>query len=205
MHAECQGFDSPRLHPFYCSRDAGGLVEHRGLISLRCRVRFSGVLPLFLTPPKPTPRTYAQRGVALRTPPCYTVSMSRTRAEHAAYMLKRYHTRREAALLALGGKCVRCGSTEGLELDHIDPTTKTLAVGKLWSVSLSRYEAEIVKCQLLCRACHSVKSVEDSGKASARGQHGTPSSYRYCKCALCRAANTAYMQEYRKRKGSVGV
>ena len=131
--------------------------------------------------------------------------MSRTRTEHAAYMLKRYHSRREAALLSLGGKCARCGSTERLELDHIDPTTKTFAVGDLWSVSKARYDAEIVKCQLLCRACHIVKSVEDSGKSSARGQHGTPSSYRYCKCALCRAAKAAYMQEYRKRKSSVGV
>ena len=51
----------------------------------------------------------------------HTNDMSkRNREEYNAYMrdymLRRYHQRREAALIQLGARCVRCGSTEKLEM-----------------------------------------------------------------------------------------
>lgn len=104
------------------------------------------------------------------------------------YMLRRYHQRRAAAIEKLGGRCVHCGKTEDLEIDHIDPKTKELEVGKLWSVSAVRFWAEIEKCQLLCRTAHADKSITDNGKKSAKDTHGTLSSYRYCKCVLCKQA-----------------
>ena len=37
------------------------------------------------------------------------------------------------------------------------------------------------------------KTVEaESGKKSASGTHGTLSSFRYCKCALCKEARNGY-------------
>lgn len=36
--------------------------------------------------------------------------------------------RRDRLIEMLGGKCVRCGATEDLEFDHIDPSTKVFAV-----------------------------------------------------------------------------
>ena len=63
-----------------------------------------------------------------------------------------------------GGKCVQCGSSESLEVDHIDPGSKSPKLGHKRSVQrlakAERYE-EFAKCQVLCRACHRKKSGTD--------------------------------------------
>lgn len=115
------------------------------------------------------------------------------------YMLNRYRERRSDALARFGNKCTKCGSSEDLEFDHIDPSTKSFTIGKLWSVSEARFEEELKKCQLLCQTCHSEKTVQESGKTLARGTHGTLSSYRYCKCDECRKAHTAYVREWKRK------
>lgn len=115
------------------------------------------------------------------------------------YMLRRYHERRQQAIAYLGGTCVHCGTAENLELDHIDPKTKTLEIGKMWSVAETRFWAEVEKCQLLCRAAHTDKSIIDKGNKSAKGTHGTLSSYRYCKCAECKNAQAIYMRNRRNK------
>lgn len=51
-----------------------------------------------------------------------------------------------------GKSCARCGSTENLELDHIDRSTKVDS--HIWSWSEERRSAELAKCQALCRSCH---------------------------------------------------
>lgn len=38
------------------------------------------------------------------------------------------------------------------------------------------------------------------GRDLDKGIHGTKVSYRYCKCSLCKAANTEAMREYRASK-----
>jgi len=123
-------------------------------------------------------------------------------------MLKRYHERRAEAVERLGGKCVVCGSTEDLQLDHILKEEKEFQIGQLWSVSKERYEAELAKCQLLCRDCHKAKNQWELGRKAAIRTHGTISSYRYCKCELCRKAYSDYWAEYSKklprRKASTG-
>jgi 5-methylcytosine-specific restriction endonuclease McrA len=67
-----------------------------------------------------------------------------------------------------GKNCVNCDSTEQLELDHIDRTVKI--DHKIWSWSKARREAELVKCQILCKECHKKKTAqEESGIFSGEG------------------------------------
>lgn len=117
------------------------------------------------------------------------------------YVDKRYYQRKQAAIAQLGGKCVRCGSIENLQFDHVDPQTKSFVIArKLAGVSEKRLQEELLKCQLLCRSCHDLKTPGDVGKKVAKGTHGTSSSYRYCRCDLRRAANAARSREYKAKK-----
>jgi 5-methylcytosine-specific restriction endonuclease McrA len=75
------------------------------------------------------------------------------RAYQAAWMAKR-----RAGFFA-DKSCAACGSRERLELDHVDPSKKTSH--SIWSWSPERREAEIAKCQVLCRPCHQLKSIDD--------------------------------------------
>lgn len=102
-----------------------------------------------------------------------------------------------------GKCCIKCGGTDDLELDHIDPAEKTSH--KIWTWSESRRLAEIAKCQILCRACHLVKT--QSQKPITHGymvdRHGTNGMYRRgCKCGLCLLWNRNYRRGYRARVGS---
>ncbi len=73
------------------------------------------------------------------------------------YMKRRWGKRRAAAVASLGGKCVICGTTDKLEFDHIDPTTKVASIARASSFSLVRFDAEVAKCQLLCVDHHKAK------------------------------------------------
>ena len=69
----------------------------------------------------------------------------------------------------LGGCGVRCGATEDVEFDHIDPSTKVFAVcaglSKAWDVRVD----EASKAQLPCKPCHVTKGAEDGPEL----KHGT--------------------------------
>lgn len=54
------------------------------------------------------------------------------------------------------GPCVLCGSSDDLELDHIDESTKV--THNIWSWSEKRRADELVKCQVLCKICHLEKT-----------------------------------------------
>lgn len=56
-------------------------------------------------------------------------------------------------------ECAECGSTENLELDHIDPDDK--GTHKIWSFSKKKREKELEKCQVLCSDCHKEKTVKE--------------------------------------------
>lgn len=56
-----------------------------------------------------------------------------------------------------GKCCARCGGRNRLEVDHIDPTKKVSH--RIWSWSRPRREAELMKCQVLCRDCHLRKTI----------------------------------------------
>jgi 5-methylcytosine-specific restriction endonuclease McrA len=57
------------------------------------------------------------------------------------------------------GQCNRCGSSENLVWDHIDPATKELDVMSMVAKKFSheRIMREIAKCQVLCSGCNTRK------------------------------------------------
>ncbi len=127
--------------------------------------------------------------------------MNKTREEYNAYMrtylLDRYHKRREEAINLLGGQCSSCGRKDDLEFHHIDPSTKSFTIAKMWSVSLERFREEIKKCKLLCGPCHRKNHKPDH-------PHGTALRYwRGCRCKPCRLAKSNYHKEYMRERRSV--
>ena len=113
------------------------------------------------------------------------------------YIKARRKVRRARLIELLGGRCVRCGSTDELEFDHIDPETKVFAVGSDMSRACDKLVEEALKCQLLCRECHVAKGIEDRPEPAH-------SYYRYwyygCRCATCKAANARKSARQRERK-----
>jgi hypothetical protein len=109
-----------------------------------------------------------------------------------AYQLARYHRRKAEAIEFLGGVCARCGATEGLEIDHIDPALKSFSIGKLWSVSKVRFYTELRKCQLLCKPHHIEKTRQEQSVEHGGGASGK----RNCKCKPCKAKKAEYMHAY---------
>lgn len=85
------------------------------------------------------------------------------------------------------GPCVECGSSERLELDHVDPSTKV--THRVFGWSVEKRSVELVKCQVLCNKCHLKKSIE---YAIVEWRHGTIHGYekRACRCSRCTAANS---------------
>lgn len=86
-----------------------------------------------------------------------------------------------------------------LEVDHIDPTTKSMNPRSIWSRTASVREAELVKCQVLCKTCHDEKTIASYTPA----EHGTVSRYggKYqCRCTECREAGRLQKAEWRSRQ-----
>jgi len=107
------------------------------------------------------------------------------------------------------GPCVRCGSSDRLEIDHINREEKLYGADRLWGLSPTnpKVVSELAKCQVLCRSCHIEKSIEEGSFSLGRGNgkvavHGTESMYsnQKCRCKECRVGHNEYMRDYRKRK-----
>jgi len=127
---------------------------------------------------------------------CYLRLVVRDRASYneymAAYMRQKYAKRRAEAIAFLGGKCVRCGTAENLEIDHIYASTADRRMrggkGGMWTSSEERFWAEIRKCQLLCHGHHVEKTSENREFGGGSNKipddsyaHGTPRMYLYKK------------------------
>lgn len=124
-------------------------------------------------------------------------------AYQAKYMKERYYKRRKEALKILGDKCSQCGSDQRLEIDHKIAKKKVFDGTRMTSVSRDKFLQELNNCQLLCRKCHTIKTVEiDLNRKMAKGTHGTYSAHRYCKCSLCKEAFNVYMRKWRQRTRS---
>ena len=81
------------------------------------------------------------------------------RREYFKKYQREWLRKKRAKWLKENGPCVTCGSNEKLEVDHIDPKTKT--THSFWSWSDLRRNEELKKCQVLCRACHKIKTKKD--------------------------------------------
>lgn len=116
--------------------------------------------------------------------------------DHKAYNLARYHARRKEFLEILGNKCVECGSTNELEFDHIDASTKSFEIGRMLNVSKARALEELAKCQILCKAHHKEKTEREAdNKQVAHG--GGLTGKRNCYCDLCAPLKRAYRRQYK--------
>lgn len=58
-----------------------------------------------------------------------------------------------------GRSCAKCGSQTALELDHINPEDKLS--NHIWSWTKKRRDDELIKCQVLCKSCHRIKTSKD--------------------------------------------
>lgn len=102
------------------------------------------------------------------------------------------------------GPCVKCGSWNNLEADHIDPSTKLFEPASLWSLSDKNPKkiAELKKLQVLCKKCHLEKS---SSEQFIQTVHGAPGATLYrsgCRCNKCKRAQALRARDYRFRKRS---
>jgi len=87
------------------------------------------------------------------------------------------------------GPCFFCGTTEDIQIHHIDPEEKE--THRIWSWSDTRIRTELKKCVPLCRSCHN----KLHGIYRRRPLvHGTAHAYRnyFCRCDQCRKAVNLY-------------
>ena len=106
---------------------------------------------------------------------------------------------RREAWLKEHGPCLVCGTWDDLEVDHKDRTLKI--DHKVWSWAAPRRNAELAKCQVLCRKHHLEKG-RVMGEQPAACTHGVKRMYESygCRCPLCREAHRSYQVEWRRAK-----
>ena len=108
-----------------------------------------------------------------------------TRSEQQKYQ-REWCAKNRADFLA-DKACVVCGTTQQLEVDHVDPKLKVSH--NVWSWKPERRAAELAKCQVLCNTHHKATTRADRPVP----EHGTISRYggiHKCRCDLCRKANS---------------
>jgi hypothetical protein len=117
---------------------------------------------------------------------------------------REYHRqrRRERLTLArerLGGRCVRCGTTENLQFDHVDGSVKAANISEITNWSLPRFLEEVDKCQLLCGpgsgGCHQDKTTEDLYETICSTGEGRWK----CSCGYCQMWRAGYHAGYMKK------
>jgi 5-methylcytosine-specific restriction endonuclease McrA len=109
--------------------------------------------------------------------------------------------RRKLAWLEENGPCAKCGSEKDLQVDHIDPSTKT--THRIWSFSKEKRETELAKCQVLCFECHKNKTCNDNYGHDVK-QHGTGGPYKDgCRCNLCVKGQNRRSRERFERRGKI--
>ena len=110
------------------------------------------------------------------------------------YQRKWSRDRRQAWIDSKGGCCANCGSEDRLEVDHIDPSKKTMRPSEMWNRTPSAVAEELSYCQVLCHNCHLAKTFD-----GVEIKHGTTNGYKHykCRCHDCRDANAIAVQRQR--------
>jgi 5-methylcytosine-specific restriction endonuclease McrA len=86
------------------------------------------------------------------------------RKSHKISNIKIRSNRKMFLIDILGGKCIKCGSIDNLEFDHIYPNTKSFTITHKLTRKIDILIDEIKKCQLLCYSCHKKKTAIDISK-----------------------------------------
>lgn len=107
---------------------------------------------------------------------------------------RRWIAARREEWIRENGPCASCGIWNSLEVDHIDPKKKLIAVSSLWGMAKTNPKriAELAKCQVLCTDCHKGKTDLDFDHGIWK--HGTLTGYtKYkCRCDECKAEWATY-------------
>jgi 5-methylcytosine-specific restriction endonuclease McrA len=116
------------------------------------------------------------------------------------YWRDRRINRRKRLLDMLGAVCSECGATDNLQFDHLDPSEKSFKIS-LIDLPIDRLEAEVKKCQLLCRECHHKKTLKNN-EYGEPSQHGTIWRYKHyrCRCSECKSAMSKYLKNKNLQK-----
>lgn len=111
--------------------------------------------------------------------------------------------RRAKMVKMLGSVCTRCGTSENLEFNHIDPTLKEFNILNIWDGPWSKILEELEKCELLCHI-HHLEATQEQWKSgqlvpqvpATAFTHGTARMYSEskCRCADCREAKKLYRE-----------
>lgn len=114
---------------------------------------------------------------------------------------REYQAKRRNVWFAENGPCKHCGSWRDLELDHINPEDKV--THRIWTWSEERRDIELLKCQVLCKGCHKVKSAFENKKRYPERKHGTIAMYYRgkCRCNLCKEVYSNYRKQLRAGLG----
>jgi hypothetical protein len=125
----------------------------------------------------------------------------------AEYMKARRLKRRQDLLNLAGNKCEACNSTDNLEFNHIDRSTKLITLsGKGLDGRWETILKELDKCELLCNNCHLEKTREQYKNKEIRPWnsnkhlpyiHGTARTYSEiaCRCNDCKYAKKIYREK----------
>lgn len=137
----------------------------------------------------------------LRSPPASIEPVPYKDAEQRRKYAREWMARRRAEWFA-DKACVKCGTTERLRLDHIDPLLKVNH--RIWSWSQARRDIELAKCQVLCDPCHQIKSIAQQPITHGweAYTHGTRSMYGVhgCRCGLCQKWKSDYDRQQRPHR-----
>ena len=96
------------------------------------------------------------------------------------------------------GPCRHCGTWDLLEVDHINPSLKTMEASNIWSRTKEVRDKELTNCQVLCKSCHLKKTLSERKKP----QHGTAHMYskHKCRCEPCKNAYSIKLLRNRNLK-----
>ncbi len=101
--------------------------------------------------------------------------------------------------------CVACGSIDDLEVDHVDPSTKSMNPAQIWSRSEPDRIRELAKCQALCAACHDYRTWWQRVTLD----HGLTRYRNGCRCRTCKDSQSmkarAYRANHAKAVAGVGL
>lgn len=125
--------------------------------------------------------------------------MDQNAVNRARYRANYFRIMREAKEL-LGGKCTKCGSTDRLEFDHIDRSTKKFNISARAANGMKAIADELTKCQLLCRPCHLKKSGTELAERFSNEHGGGLHGIKRCKCTLCHERRLQTQNERRREK-----